>query len=64
MFIADLSNIRHGGIDVSSRVALTIKKTLINYKPEEGRYGDRVVILYLSVATASASLGSVNGDSG
>ncbi|EUC26624.1 hypothetical protein COCCADRAFT_10607 [Bipolaris zeicola 26-R-13] len=47
MFIADLSNIRHGGID-----------------PEEGRYGDRVVILYLSVATASASLGSVNGDSG
>ena len=52
------------GIDVSNGVTLTRKKTLINYRPEEGRYEDNAALLFLSRAAASASLGRTNGDGG
>lgn len=42
MFITNRLDMHHGGIDVSNGVALTVKKTLTNYRPEEGRYEDEL----------------------
>ena len=49
VFNADSFDMRRRGIDVSCGVTLTRTKTLIDYRPKEGRYEHSAAVSFFSI---------------